>query len=420
MFTLRNKYLLFLMWLLPLSFFSYQFILRLWPSLMMQQIMHQFAIDATSFGLLASLYYFGYAGMQIPIAIMLDRFGAHRVLFVCTLVCGFSTFAFTYTDNWFLALCSRFLIGASSAVGFLGTSKVVSVLFSKANYSRMIGFTFTIGLMGAIYGGKPLNLLLEHYNWQSIALYVAMVAIAIGTFSYIFLGKFSETDNNKEQFKLADFKQLLHNKKIWFLAISNLLMVGSLEGFADVWGVNYLMTSYHLNKSDAAELISFIFIGMLFGGPFLAYLSKRLGNCFIISISGIGMSLLFCLLIANVSTNWYWLMTLFFLIGIMCCYQVIVFALGVELVEQKLMGVTIAFLNCINMLGGSFFHSTIGGMMDLFWTGKVDNYGIKQYTIESYNYALSVIPTCAILGASMVLVIAWNMARIKQERRAYT
>ena len=54
---MSKRILPYAMWVFPLSFFTYQFILRLWPSLMMQQIMQQFQVDATGFGLLASVYY---------------------------------------------------------------------------------------------------------------------------------------------------------------------------------------------------------------------------------------------------------------------------------------------------------------------------------------------------------------------------
>ena len=78
----------FLMWAYTTFFFTYQFILRLWPSLTMQQIMQQFAIDATSYGLLASVYYYGYSGFQIPIAIAMDKYGPRIILSLCALLCG--------------------------------------------------------------------------------------------------------------------------------------------------------------------------------------------------------------------------------------------------------------------------------------------------------------------------------------------
>ena len=91
MLTLRHKYLPFFMWLFPLLFFAYQFILRLWPGLMMNQIMDQFSIDASHFGMLAAFYYYGYSMMQIPVAILLDRFSARRIIFVFAVLCGLAT-----------------------------------------------------------------------------------------------------------------------------------------------------------------------------------------------------------------------------------------------------------------------------------------------------------------------------------------
>src|SRR5437762_1614551 len=105
--TQKYKYWPFLMWLFPVLFFAYQFILRLWPSLMMHQIMQQFAIDATGFGLLAALYYYGYSGMQIPVAMMLDRFSARYVIFGGAVLCGVSMLIFSTTDNWYVACVSQ-------------------------------------------------------------------------------------------------------------------------------------------------------------------------------------------------------------------------------------------------------------------------------------------------------------------------
>jgi predicted MFS family arabinose efflux permease len=409
----KNKYLPFLMWFFPLAFFTYQFIWRLWPGLMMQTIMEQFSIDASHFGMLAALYYYGYAGMQIPVAILLDRCSARYVIFAFALICGLSSLVFTYTDNWYLACVSRFLIGASSAIGFLGISKVVSQWFPKDQYARMIGFSFTIGLMGAIYGGKPINLLIENYNWQKVAVVLAFVSIAIGIGTYFCLRNNKQEDQEESSFHLSNFKTLLSSPTIWLIGLANLLMVGSLEGFGDVWGVSYLVMAYNLDKNSAAELISFIFIGMLFGGPLLALLSKKFGNYSIIAFCGFAMSAIFILLLSNLKYNWYIFAGLFFLVGVMCCYQVIIFSLGADLVKVELLGVTIAFLNCANMFGGSFFHSVLGYIMDAFWTGKLNDNGTRIYELESYCSAIAAIPICAIIGAIIISFIGCKANKIR-------
>lgn len=403
----KNSYLPFFMWLFPLSFFAYQFILRLWPGLMMPQIMAQFSIDASHFGLLAAFYYYGYALMQIPVAMLLDRFNARYIIFIFASMCGIATLLFTFSENFYLALITRFLIGAGSAVGFLGVSKVVSQWFLQKHYTRMIGFSFSIGLLGAIYGGKPVTLLIEAHSWQTMAVALAIFAIVIGVGALLVLRSPSTKDQDisQSQFKISDFKVLICSPVIWLLAIANLLMVGSLEGFADVWGVPYLMLAYSLDKGQAAGLISFVFFGMLFGGPLLAFLSKKFGHYPVIAFCGLGMASAFIFLLYSSVYHSILLSGLFFFIGILCCYQVLVFVAGSEIVPLQYMGITVAFLNCINMLGGSFFHTSIGKIMDIFWTGGLDKVGLKQYPLQDYQYALTIIPVSALIGTLLIYVV---------------
>ncbi|WP_026069468.1 hypothetical protein [Legionella tunisiensis] len=85
----------------------------------------------------------------------------------------------------------------------------------------------------------------------------------IGWCTYLVLRTPTHNKSEKtypESFRLSSFKALLSSPTIWLLALANLLMVGSLEGFSDVWGVPYLMTAYSITKSEAAELISCVFL----------------------------------------------------------------------------------------------------------------------------------------------------------------
>ena len=403
----KNTLLPFAMWFFPVVFFSYQFILRLWPGLMMQQIMAQFSIDASQFGIIAAFYYYGYAGMQIPVAMLLERFGARAIVFSFALLCAGATLLFTYSTHWYLACLSRFLIGAGSAVGFLGVSKVISEWFPTNQYSKMIGYSLTAGLFGAVYGGKPISILIATYHWQTVALALAVASMIIGCGAYLVLRPPHShvQDPKDEALKMSEFKEILSSTTLWWLALSTLLMVGSLEGFSDAWGVPYLMTAYTINKATAAELISFVFIGMLFGGPLLSWMSQKVGYYAVIAGCGFGITLAFIALLLNQHYHWGFLAGLFFIVGVMGCYQIIVFSAGANLVKARHLGLSVAFINCINMLGGSFFHTAIGQLMDKFWTGTLNGEGIKQYSLHTYQYALMIVPICAMLGAIIVCLI---------------
>jgi predicted MFS family arabinose efflux permease len=397
--TNNNLQLSILMWLVPLSFFTYQFILRLWPSLTMQQVMLQFGIDASSYGLLASIYYYGYAGMQIPIAIALDKYGPKYILTICALLCGGGMYLSVNSNIWEVVLMGRFMIGVGSAGGFLSTSKVISQRFPSDSYSKMVGFSFSIGLLGAVYGGRPTSELVQAIGWERVGNILTFVALAIAAVAFLLLRNGERGEEDSQGFQMKDIISVVKSPRVLLLAIANLLLVGSLEGFADVWGVNYLVAAYGIDKTVAAEVVSLIPVGMIFGGPILAFFSKKLGEYLMIFICGLVMALsIIYLLYFSMSFDKVILGCIFFLIGVMCCYQVLVFSLGTRISSQDTLSLTIAFLNCVNMLGGAFFHTLIGNGIDLYGTSVN---GI--YSVESYRIALLIIPICATIGSFIML-----------------
>lgn len=222
-----------LMWFVTCIFFAYQFVVRVFPGLCVPEIMAKFELDATEFGLLSSMYYYGYASMQIPIALLLDRYGPRFIVSLSCLVCSLSIFLFFWTDNWTLVLIARFLIGASSATGFLGVSKVISLWFPYHLYARMIGITFSIGLLGAIYGGLPVSQLIDLYGWESVLFMIGTVGLILTGLIMISVKPYKASFLHESPSFLKELKSLLTMPLLLLMALANLLMVGPLEGFAD-------------------------------------------------------------------------------------------------------------------------------------------------------------------------------------------
>lgn len=392
------------MWFFVVSFFAYQFIMRLYPGLAMHNIMDKFHVDATSFGVMSSMYYVGYAGMQIPMAILLDRFGPRIVVAFFAVVCSLATLLFVETNSWNVVLFSRFLIGLGSAVGFLGVSKVISLVFPQSRYAQMVGLSFTFGLMGALYGGMPTSNMIDAFGWEHVGITIFVVGCAIALAIFLVVKVPVSTSEEERPPIFSSLKGLLKNRQLLGLAVGNLLMVGVLEGFADVWGISYFMKAYGFEKATAASATSFIFVGMLFGGPILAFIAERTKAFRIVTAaSGFLIAALFSLVLMSATLPYLALCAIMFAIGILCCYQVLVFAIGTSLVPVAMTGITVAFLNSINMFGGSFFHLVIGSLLDFFWGGELSS-GLREYSVSSYTCALMAIPIAAIIGACLMLV----------------
>ena len=394
-----------LMWLVAVTFFAFQFVLRLFPGLIMTEIMTKFHIDATSFGVLSAAYYLGYAGMQVPIGILLDRFTARSIISLCAFTCTLGSLSFVYSDSWTLTLIGRFLIGAGSAAGLLGTVKTIRYAFPEKYFSGMMGLTFTLGLSGALYGGKPVSLLIQQMGWVSVSKFLALLSLVISIGLFLFFPREAKIENESNHptqpttSLISDLKLILCNRQIIWLAIAGALMVGPFESFADVWGVSYLVNVYGFSKPDASLVTSGIYMGMLVGGPVLPYIAERLNaHYWVNALSGLLMALVFGLVIFSETTfSKSSLLGLMIFVGILCSYQAVVFAVACKLAPSRLAGLVTSVTNCINMCAGCLFHFAIGCMMDLNWSGLTEN-GIKIYEPSSYVTAISLIPFTLILG----------------------
>jgi MFS family permease len=394
------------MWFFAVLFFAYQFIMRVFLGLCVPEIMTKFHVDATEYGLLASMYYYGYAGMQIPIAILLDRFGPRSIISLSCFVCSAAVFLFYWTDQWYLALFARFLIGAASAAGFLGASKVITLWFPPSHYARMVGLSFSLGLLGAIYGGLPISYLIGIYGWENVLLMVGAAGLVLTGLLVLTLKPHQRSLLHKSPSILKELKSLLSMPILILIGLANLLMVGSLEGFADVWGVPYLMAVYEYHKNEASFITSSVYTGMLIGGPLLAYIAERFKAFHqTTAFCGIVMALLLAvMLLSNGAISYTALYVMMFMVGVLCCYQVLVFAIGTMIVPPEMRNMTVAFLNGVNMLGGCFFHTIIGYMMDLFWMGQTMA-GQRVYEAYAYTYALYAIPIAAFIGGIIFLFL---------------
>ena len=416
----NSKLLPYAMWALPVLFFSYQMVLRVWPGLMMVPIMAQLKIEADEFGIISSAYYWGYAWMQIPVAILLDKWGPRWVISGLAVLCGMGFLLFTYTASWKVALVGRFLVGAGSAVGFLGVSKVLSQWFPKKDYAKMVGISVAIGLLGALGSGNikgMVNIMPEKVVAYSLSLFAIILGVAIW-----FVLRVPVPSGNQEvsnSFQFSNLKEVLSSPVILLLGLVNLLMVGPLEGFVDVWGLPYLKKAYGIDETIAYGLAYKVFLGVVLAGPIIPILGKKLGNYTVINICGLGITLSFAgLLSGSIGYHYYGFTALFLAVGFFSGYQINILAAGEAFVNSASVGITIAFLNSMNMLGGGFFHAIIGKIINALWMGELTQDGVRVYPLSAYQTALSVIPITSFIGVLLITAVVLKWGNLLKEGNA--
>ena len=78
-------------------FYCYEFVLRIIPGALQSELSAAFGhISAAAFGQLSAFYYFAYSPMQMPVGMLMDRYGPRRLLSFACLCCTVGSFMFSY------------------------------------------------------------------------------------------------------------------------------------------------------------------------------------------------------------------------------------------------------------------------------------------------------------------------------------
>ncbi|WP_042280560.1 MFS transporter [Candidatus Protochlamydia sp. R18] len=391
------------MWIVASIFYAYQYLLRVMPNIVIDDIMQQFQIGAATIGQFSGIYYIGYSLMHLPLGILLDRYGPRKIMSICILLTVIGLLPLIFATHWIYPIAGRALIGMGSSAAILGLFKIIRLSFSEEKFPRMLSISVMIGLLGAIYGGGPVGYLREIYGYHAVVQLFALIGIVLMGITFWMI---PNVKSSRPTSMMSEIKVVIFNKRVIWCCLFAGLMVGPLEGFADVWGRSFLKEVYQFDGTLAASLPSMIFIGMCFGAPILSLIAEKTGN-YLTTIIGAGiiMTISFSsLLIWHLNTNWMGFN--FIIVGICCAYQILAIYKASTYVSEQAAGLTTAVANMIIMIFGYTFHAIIGSIINVF--GGSNN---EQALI----YGIAVIPiglTIGILG----FVILFMSEQVKTEK----
>lgn len=198
------------LWLIASLFYAWQYVLRVMPNIMLTDIMQQFGIDAAVFGQFSGAYYIGYCLMHLPIGILLDRYGPRKVMSICMLFTVVGLLPILFAEHWVYPVIGRALIGIGSSAAILSAFKIIRMTFSEQHFTRMLSFSVTIGLLGAIYGGVPVSWLCESLGHKTVVEVFAWLGFGFACVTWLLVPEM-EADHNSTVF--SDIKTVFTHKK---------------------------------------------------------------------------------------------------------------------------------------------------------------------------------------------------------------
>ena len=237
----------------------------------------EFGLDAAKIGLLASVYFLVFAGVQIPIGVLLDRFGPRRVQGVLLVMAAGGTSLFGTATGFSELLLGRALIGLGVAASLMAGLKAIVIWFPKERIALVNGCMIMLGSLGAVTATAPTDWVLDWIGWRSLFELLTFATIAIAAFTY-----FAVPENVTNEAASTTSRQQLTLWSVYsdvrFLRVAPLsaACIGSSWALQSLWAAPWLADVEGLDRQSLMTQLFIMALGISLGALLLGVMADRL------------------------------------------------------------------------------------------------------------------------------------------------
>jgi MFS family permease len=241
---------------------------------------HRFHIGAGALASFAVLQLLVYAGLQVPVGLLLDRFGSLRLVVCGAIVMAAGQALMASTHQVGGAVAARVLVGAGDAMTFISVLRLVPQWFPARRVPVLTQMTGIVGQAGQVLSAVPLAAVLAGPGWTTafVGAAGAGVFVAIVAFAAV-----RDTPQRRiSSGPAVTFGRLGHDlSEAWRHPGTRLGLwthfttqfTGTV--FALMWGFPFLIAGEGLRRETASTLLTlFVLVGMA-AGPLIGMLVQR-------------------------------------------------------------------------------------------------------------------------------------------------
>ncbi|MBR1177054.1 MFS transporter [Bradyrhizobium sp. KB893862 SZCCT0404] len=211
-------------------------------------------LGTADLGLLTSVYFLVFAAAQIPVGILLDRFGPRRVQSALLLIAAAGAELFAVSTGLASLFLARAMIGLGVAAALTAGLKSIILWFPKERVALLNGYMIMLGSLGAVTATAPAEYLLALMGWRQLFEILAAATGATAMLIYVLVPErivLSTTSNP------ATLSSVFGDRRFWRIAPLSATCVGSSWSLLGLWASPWLMDVEGL---DRASLVAHLFM----------------------------------------------------------------------------------------------------------------------------------------------------------------
>lgn len=276
------------------------------------ELMHELNITAAGLGLLTSAYFLAFGLFQLPLGLLLDRFGPRRVEAALLLVAAAGCALFGVGSSLATLAFARALIGLGVSSCLMASFKAFSQWFAVERLPSLTATIMVAGGLGALSASVPVEAALPLLGWRGM--FFLFAGLLVVTAGFLMTVPDHAVAGVRESFgqQIRTLGGIYGNRVFWRFAPQGCLVSGGFMAIQGLWAVPWLMEVNGATRADAAGILFLMGLAMLAGFGFIAtcagWLARHRVSPMMLLTAGMGLALVveLAILLGLLPPAWLW------------------------------------------------------------------------------------------------------------------
>lgn len=222
-------------------------------------------------GLLTSSYFLAFGIAQLPVGVLLDRYGPRRVEPCLLIVAAIGAVIYATAQELSTLTIGRAVIGLGVSACLMGPLKAFAIAYPKERLASLTGWIMAAGGLGAILAASPLEYLLEFITWREVCLIGAVLTLFVAGLIFMQVPDLDSRESRplvpdaglRQQ--LADIKLVFGSPQFWRFAPVSFFFAGGFQALQGLWAARWIGVYGSGDKMDVATQLTGMNIAVLAG-----------------------------------------------------------------------------------------------------------------------------------------------------------
>ena len=244
-----------------------------------KDLAREFTLTPSDVGLLTSAYLFAFALAQLPVGVLLDRFGPRRVMASLLCVAGTGALTFGLAQDFLVLTLGRALIGLGVSAGLMGAIKGFSLWFPPSRLATLNGWYIAVGGLGGMAATAPVEAMLGTLGWRALFYGLALLSLLVAAFIYAAVPEKAlpgKIESWREQ--LGRQKEIFMRIDFWRIVLPLVVSHAAYQALQGLWLGPWLTDVAGLDRTAAANMLLATVFAYTLGSIFFGTAGDRLGR----------------------------------------------------------------------------------------------------------------------------------------------